>query len=265
MKVEILISSVNSKILRYLDNFRPENELEYLIINQISEDRQILSAGDIDRDDIRIFNYHESGLSCSRNRALELARGDICLLADDDVRYIPEAISRVREIFATDRPDVATFCMLYPDSSPARRYPDRIVKHNLLSIMKVSSVEIAFRREVIVGKNIRFDEKFGLGGIFPSGEENIFLRQCLIKKLQVKFYPINLVIHDSSKKSGKLDDLSFARAKGAMFARMFPLTAPLWSLLFACKKIPYFARRYTLWKYYKSMLAGIREYKEESI
>ena len=55
------------------------------------------------RDDVTVVRLASSGLARSRNAALELARGDVVLLADDDVRHLPGAFDAIRRYFR-DRP-----------------------------------------------------------------------------------------------------------------------------------------------------------------
>ena len=50
--------------------------------------------------------------------------------------------------------------------------------------MSVCSCQITFKRKSIVDNNIFLNEMFGIGSKFISGEENIFLKEALKKKLK---------------------------------------------------------------------------------
>ena len=52
-------------------------------------------------------------------------------------------------------------------------------KINLITSMKIQSVQITFKRKSIIDKKIKFNELFGTGTELYSGEENIFLADCI--------------------------------------------------------------------------------------
>ena len=75
--------------------------------------------------------------------------------------------------------------------------------------------------ESIIKNNIQFDTLFGLGATFETGEEYIFLRNCIEKDLTVLFCP-KIILEHKSISSGKLafkDKNIFARA--AIFYKFY--------------------------------------------
>ncbi|MFP5005331.1 hypothetical protein ACLFLN_06240 [Acinetobacter pittii] len=107
---------------------------------------------------------------------------------------------------------------------------------NKFSIMKVSSVEIVFNKESILSKNIGFDERFGLGSFFKSGEENIFLSDCLKSGLNIYAVNQKLVFHPFES-SGKIINDNFFYDRGAVFFRIYGfLMANLLYIYFSYKK-----------------------------
>ena len=85
------------------------------------------------------------------------------------------------------------------------------------------SVRIAFRRNVIIQKNIWFDTNFGSGSIFSSGEETIFLNEARRKKLKIYEYPSVIAkvnFKDSTWREGYNE--KFFYDKGALLARAYP-------------------------------------------
>ena len=52
------------------------------------------------RPNVTVMRLGTTGLSRSRNAALEFARGEILLIADDDVRHLPGAYGGIRAFFA---------------------------------------------------------------------------------------------------------------------------------------------------------------------
>ena len=120
----------------------------------------------------------------------------------------------IQNIKALDCSDVDDNGNLFKDYT-------NISKHNKKSIREVNSVVIAFRREVIIKNNIQFDPLFGLGGTFATGDEYIFLRNCLDKNLNLIFCRKVILKHDllSSGKLAFRDENIFARA--AIFYKFY--------------------------------------------
>ena len=80
MKLEILMSAMHQE--NFDIAYRSKVDSDLLIINQCDKDdyTEIEVNGHI----WRMISTTERGLSKSRNMALKNAKGDICLLADDD-------------------------------------------------------------------------------------------------------------------------------------------------------------------------------------
>ena len=127
--------------------------------------------------------------------------------------------------------------------------------------MHVSSIEIALRRSSIIHHDIHFDYRFGLGGRFPTGCENILLSDSLKKGLKILYCPVPIVSHSDDSSGRKLyRNESVIRAKGAMLYRIFGWKAYFVSVLFAIKK----AREtgLSLSKNIHILFSGIGEFKK---
>jgi len=126
--------------------------------------------------------------------------------------------------------------------------------------MRVASVEIAFKRNSINKTHLRFDENFGLGALFPTGEENIFLADALDKGLKLLYIPIPIVTHPPESSGQDYDNIKLVQAKGAMFERIFGLKGYAVSFLFTLKK--YKSSRHSLFRFYSLMLQGAKKYHD---
>lgn len=134
----------------------------------------------------KFISTKERGLSRSRNMAIRNACGDICLLCDDD----EELEERYEDIIcdaysAQPNADLISFAFDRND----KNYSSLPGKHKLRSLFRTSSVEITFRRAVIVKEEIGFDEKMGSGTGNGAGEENMFLMTCKRKGLHMYYNP----------------------------------------------------------------------------
>ena len=129
--------------------------------------------------------------------------------------------------------------------------------------MKVSSIEIAFRRDRIIQNKLYFDLRFGLGSDFPTGEEVIFLSDALKMNLKIKYIPKVIVIHPAQSSGGAYtNNPKLIQAKGAMFYRIFGFWGYFISILFAVKKFN--SSNYSLLNFFMLMIKGIRSFKNET-
>ena len=128
--------------------------------------------------------------------------------------------------------------------------------------MRVSSLEIAFRRSSLRSVELCFDERFGLGAEFPTGEENIFLIDALHKGLKILYLPIPIVIHPEYHSGGDFHNHNLIMARGAMFCRMFARASWLVALAFAFKK--YRMSDISFGHFYRLMCRGIVGFKEKN-
>ena len=206
-----------------------------------------------------LFEYAERGLSRSRNHALSHAAGEICLLSDDDLYYKENIESLIIQAFEENpTADIITFQIETPEGKPFKNYKTEPFWHTKRTIMRVASVEMAFKRNAIEESHLRFDENFGLGAEFPTGEENIFLSDALDKKLKVLFVPLPIVIHPLESSGKDFNNVKLIQAKGAMFERIFGLSGYGVSFLFALKK--YKLSSYSLFGFFGLMMQGTKRY-----
>jgi len=200
MLINVLISTLDEGIHQINDVLlKPIAGVDYLVSQQITRDEyKTLPEVLQNRKDVAVVQISGKGLSANRNHAIKEAKGDIALLADDDVSFLPDTFIIINNVFLKDETlDVACFKIKTPDGEPDyKNYPLKKFRLTSGKHHSISSVEIAFRLNSIKEKNIRFDERFGIGsGIFFAGEESLFIHDCLRKGLKVVFYPEFIVGH----------------------------------------------------------------------
>ncbi len=230
----------------------PRDDIRYIVSHQMSPDYaeahpelsgEIASA--FGRTDVVYSSFIGRGISRNRNHSLDAlvaflrdeaallhethlshgghlydskAVGDVyimnqlCVLADDDVRYADTMPDLILGLF--DRmPDTDVICgkIETPSGQPEfKDYPPashRVVKVPVYGSFYFSSVEVSFRLAPVLAAGIRFDERFGLGSdLWPEGgEDPIFLSDCLSAGLRLVYVPEYVVIHPylSTGKKGK--------------------------------------------------------------
>lgn len=233
--------------------------VEYIVSWQLGDSDGNIPEG-LQRDDFRILLSDTRGLSRNRNIALDAASAPICLIADDDLSYDPDAFRNIIEVFKADpQLDIAAFRYSGGDG---KHYPDH--EFDLRLPPKgyyVSSIELAFRRESVMASGIRFDLRFGIGAQFPSGEENIWLHQLLQAGLKGKFFPITIANHEALTTGSRLGaDPEFIRTKGAVMRILFPRSWPLRLLTHALSNTRHPDIPTGL--YIRSWLTGAKEIKD---
>ena len=261
LNFEILISTMKQNSLAFLSKMFSQNNFSkynILIINQTDEETLLYSP----MKNIRVVNSFEKGLSNSRNLALKNAMGSICLLADDDVIYRKDFENIILNAFEkTQEADIITFQMEDETGKLFKDYPE-IDWHNKKSLITANSVVIAFKRNIILNKNIVFNPNFGLGAKFPTADEYIFLRDALKTNLKIYFQRSVILSHKywSSGRVMGSDEIIHARSavlykfSGAL--AYLKLIKYLYIVLLT-KEITY----NQLWSKFLVGVRGIRDYK----
>ena len=179
-------------------------------------------------------NIDSYGLSKSRNEALKWFRDGIGVIADNDVMYVKEAHKIIADAHkANQDAGIIIFQIktpqgcFYKTNYPAQK---KILKKR--DLWRVSSVEITFKKEI--AEKLRFDERFGLGTNFPSGEEFIFLCQAY-KNHKIVFVPEVIGVHPAFNKI-KVHDPKVLMSKGAMVKVTYPYLWICVLTVFALKK-----------------------------
>jgi len=265
----VIITTMNDTVLRVIDNFFPaEDNVIFLISHQITRHDDNIFKENINeflklRKDVSYIYFFEKGLSRNRNRSMEVSKGDICLVTDDDIKFKDGAFKAILSSFRElPEADIMTYKTEFPDGKQYKSYKPGINIHTKRSSMRVSSFEIAYKRESINRTNLRWDEHFGLGGNpYTNHMENIFMCDALDRDLKCYLYPKTLVIHPFDNSGFNYSD-HLVFSKGAAFRRMFGVKAFFINLIFALKKWNFYKNQQSLDNYLKLSNAGIRHYKK---
>ena len=207
------------------------------------------------------INTFDRGLSKSRNLAIRNSDADICMISDDDLVYVDDYEEIVKTQFELyPDADIITF-QVEGIEEKFKDYHNKMRKLNYLTSMKVSSVEIAFKRSSIVKNNIYFDENFGAGAKYQMGEENIFLTQCIRMGLKVIYIPIKIAdLHMGESSWFKGCNKDYFISKGAQFTAMSRLLSIPYIIQFALRKHKLYRIDMNLVNSLKYMFQGRKEY-----
>jgi glycosyltransferase involved in cell wall biosynthesis len=220
---QILISTVLSRLsnaIRHAEHAFSSTGISSLISCQTFEN---IKKPDIQErtSSYEIVYTDSKGLSNNRNNALKASTAKYIWIMDDDVEVLADGCLQAFEVLEHGNSEVISTCYAIEGRATRKAYKKSPFLHNKLSIMKVSSIEIMCNRETLVEYSILFDIAFGLGAEFKSGEENIFLADCLNQKLNIMYHPICTSLHPDETSGGNYQDKLQLISKGAIIRRVY--------------------------------------------
>ena len=259
MDLQLLVSTMNQHDHKLLEKMNINSDA--IIVNQC--DRNKFEEFEYKGNKIKLLSFPERGVGLSRNNALMRATADVCLFADDDVKYVDNYKEMVCKAFKeiTDA-DIIVFNV--PSTNPDRPSPQinkrsRVRWYNCL---RYGTFTIAIRNESIKIKNISFHLLFGGGARYGSGEDAIFIFECVKKGLKIYADPtiIGYVSHeDSSWFDGYKDKYFFD--KGVLYAYLSNRWAKLLCLQFVLRHRRMFSNDKSWIEAFQLMSKGIKEIK----
>lgn len=260
LTIDILICTIDKGILDVPNILLPKAEgINYIVSMQYTNDIFLsMVPHELFRDDVSISYVNGGGLSINRNNSIKHSEGDICIIADDDVRYSMDSLLKLRKLYDDNSEiDVLLFKASYVDGSPLKKYPkEETALKKMPRGYYPSSIEISFRRRAV--GNIMFDERFGLGSKYTvCGEEEVFVHKLIKNGLFVKFVPFTLVQTTERPKSavGFSDKKELQFTKGAVLYYIYGWTS--WLRCLKCAFCNMFANKVCFLSMYKEMVRGI--------
>ncbi len=258
-KYQVLAAALNANDLNLIREMHLSSDA--VIINQCGEE----SAEEKLLDGFRIKLIHttDRGVGKSRNLAVKSSDADIIEFADDDMIFVKDHSSIVlNEFSACPEADLIVFSLesLNPDRPLLKIH--KFGRIGYRKAMKYGCARIAARRDRLINSGVLFSEFFGGGAKYGSGEDTLFLMDCLRAGLRIYESPQKVadVKQDSSTWFNGYNE-KYYRDKGALFAAVFPVNCYLYSVLTALRRKDKQFSRYSVLKLY---LEGIREYKKET-
>lgn len=257
MTYELLVSTMNQQNCNIYDEMNLNSNA--IIINQSNywtyeEYRRGIYL-------IKMLSSEERGIGLSRNTALMRSTADIIEFADDDMifsdTYSDDVINEFEKHPEAD-------AILFNINSLNNNRPlikiDRFRKVSRREALKYGCARLAVKREKIIYNNITFSLLFGGGAKFGSGEDTIFLQDCIKAGLKIYKSPVKIadVKQDTSSWfKGYTDKYYFD--KGALFFAALGRLSYLYAAFTAFKNSENFKEFCRIFKLY---LKGMRTYEK---
>lgn len=215
------------------------NQTDHSLLEKLNINTDVIVGNQCDRNEIeefeyrdckaRYLNFAERGVGLNRNNALMRADGEVCLFADDDMRYVDGYETIVENAFAA-HPDAGVIVFNLKEKNPTRYIIKKEEKVGYLNYLRYGTARIAVKLKSIRENGIYFNQCFGGGTEHCHGEDNIFLTDCLKAGLKIYAVPVMLAELTEERKStwnAGYDD-KFLRDQGALFKA---ISRKYWKLL----------------------------------
>ncbi len=238
MKFEILISTYGAEGISRLGRpgALPEiGDVSYLISWQRGPAGKHADASSLTeipqsliRKDVRIVISGTTGSGANRKNCIDHAKGDWCMIADDDLEFNPKGIRcLISELEKSADVDFAIAQSSGADNKwfPAEGYDVFPLKRKHF----VTEFEVVVRLDAILKAGVNYNPNFGVGiPEYQSGEGAVFFYELRRKGLKGRYFPINIVNHPglttterSALQPGVL------KAEGVAIALEYPFTGVL--------------------------------------
>ena len=232
-KIELILACMNKKSTDFIIDMNVN--MDCVIANQGSND-SILRI-DSNSHHITMINTSDRGVGKNRNIGLLFSKNEILFFGDEDIVYydgcekiIANAFKRIPDA------DVIIFNADTNNLSLPRYYIKTITRINKLNYMKYGTYRIAIRNSSLKKANIHFSELFGGGCIYGSGEDTLFLLDCLKKKLRIYGFPATLgITNDTVSCWFNGYNNKYFYDKGALLKCGYPKSYILYILYFLIK------------------------------
>lgn len=262
MKIQVLVSTMYQTDHSILDKMNIQTDA--IIINQCSENK--IEEFDYKGNKIKFLSFNERGVGLSRNNALMRTSAEICIFADEDVTYEDDYQQDIINAFKENpKADIILFNIL--SKNPTR--PSFVISNNKIvrryNCLKYGAVRIAAKTERIKQANIYFSLLFGGGAKYSSGEDSLFLFECIKKGLKV--YKNQKVLgyvsqENSTWFNGYTD--KFFDNKGVFYYFLSKRWAKFMCLQFVIRHRKMFGERRSWRDNYRLMIKGIEEVKKHN-
>lgn len=228
MRLQVLVSTMNQTDYSLLEKMNIQSDA--VVINQC--DKNEVAEFDYNGHKIKWISMAERGIGLSRNTGILHSDADIILFADDDVQYYDGYAEGVLKAFReNEAADVVCFNINLVNSNKnigGHRNNTENKKLSAFNSMRYGACLIAARRKALLRERIAFSLLFGGGAEFNSGEDSIFVKDCLDAGLKLYSDTFFLGdVDDSGSSWYKGINDKFFKDRGMVYSLIFPVIHPL--------------------------------------
>lgn len=255
MKIQVLISTMNMKNAFFLLE-KMNIQCDALVGNQTNFNS--IESFKWKNHSIKTFNFSEKGVGLNRNNTLMRADADICIFADDDLKYCDGYVKMIESYFKK-YPDADVLIFNLLEKNVRRPVIKKVQRVHFWNFLRYGTARMVVKNKSVKREGILFNQTFGGGTEHCHGEDNLFLADCLKKKLVVYAIPEYLAQLEENREStwDNGDTFKYLSDQGILY---YVLTKKYWRLLCLQDAIRH-SRDYKMsWiKAYRIMIKGKTE------
>lgn len=258
MTYQLLVSTMNRNDFCIVEDMNIHSDA--IIINQCDH----FGFETISKNESRIqmYSFQERGIGLSRNSAFMRSDADIIEFADDDMVFIDTHKEDVlREFEKHPEADAILFSVESLNAERPLLKINKFGRVTKIEALKYGCARLAIRREKLLYNNLSFSLLFGGGAKYGSGEDTVFLQDCI--RAGLKIYRSTVKVADVKQESStwfRGYDEKYYRDKGALFAAALPKMCYLYAAISAFKCKSSDIKKRHIFRYF---LNGINEFKKE--
>ena len=228
MKLQVLIASMHQEDFSKVEAMNLSSDA--IIANQA--DLNAYEEKEYPFGLVKMITTPQRGVGKNRNTALDLADGDILLLADDDIQYADDYAQLIIEEFEKiPEADAIIFNITTLGESTHRRQNTERKRIRLYNALNYGAVRIAVKREKLERTGIRFSLNFGGGAMYSAGEDTLFIFEMIKKGFKIYTSPIVIATVDQTSSTWFTGyNHKYFYDKGASFRALFGKTAYIYAV-----------------------------------
>lgn len=188
-------------------------------------DRNEVREMSIDGHRVKMISTDTVGVGLNRNISFLASDSEIVLFADDDVRYNDDYVEQVLKAFEElPEAEMIAFGMdITKDGEVVEKHHNPIARSHVWNCLKYGACVLAARTDALRRANVSFTTLFGGGCIYGSGEDSLFVLDCVRSGMKVysHSYVLGRCSQDSSTWFTGFHEKYFYD-KGAWIAAAFP-------------------------------------------
>ncbi len=227
---ELLKACVKGLLNQTYDNY------EIIIVDQSDKEQIDDTIATMD-DRINYIHIKRRGLSHARNIGLNYVSGDYVCLIDDDALYDENYLSLSSEMIGRISPTALIGVLLDPHKNILVSDLTDCTIHWKNAFKGLCSACMILKTDFL--KSVMFDEKFGLGSVYGSGEDTDVLFSALHQNKVVYFTSKNKIYHGIPS----IDEIplqklaSYSYGAGALFKKTIINYSKFWGCYYLLRTV----------------------------
>ena len=254
MKISFIIATLDrpKQLLECIQNIINQNcrdEYEIIIIDQ-SDDESICQFVIQMSDKVKLIHIPVKGLSHARNVGIDVATGEYICLVDDDMIFEDKALEIATSVLQRMHPTIMGGLIEDPATGKIK-YSGQSSKIGYLKVFQAFQSPGMFIETKFACKQ-KFDENFGIGAQYGSGEETDIVLAAIKNQELVYYCKEYVVIHSVTEDISNIPRIKkYGYGAGALCKKTYLLYSRGWGIFYfariivggICKACVYAMRR----------------------